>query len=196
MRLYHVNSVPAELSRVFDAPRKGNYRPPEALPDEFQHVRGHFWWPTGLVSHLLVPTLVPQFCQFTMTVRLLEKDTVVSYQSERFSSKWELPFLPPSSLEWWRKERARKAALILMKISHFDRTLRYLCWTITKYLKHAKFYLRDHHIVGPSFDRLWGVAEVAWGRVGHGGRSDREKDPPQNHDFHNNAHVSIFKCGF
>ena len=49
----------------------------------------------------------------------------MSYQSERFSSKWELPFLPPSSLEVWRKERARKAALILMKISHFDRTLRY-----------------------------------------------------------------------
>ena len=42
-----------------------------------------------------------------------------------FLSKWELPFLPPSSLELWRKERARKAALILMKISHFDRTLRY-----------------------------------------------------------------------
>ena len=49
--------------------------------------------------------------------------TVVSYQNESFSSKWELPFLPPSSLELWRKERARKAALILMKNSHFDRTL-------------------------------------------------------------------------
>ena len=52
--------------------------------------------------------------------------TVVSYQNESFSSKWELPFLPPSSLELWRKERARKAALILMKNSQFDRTLRYV----------------------------------------------------------------------
>ena len=52
--------------------------------------------------------------------------TVVSYQSERFSSKWELPFLPPSSLELWREERARKAALILMKRSRFDQTLQYL----------------------------------------------------------------------
>ena len=56
---------------------------------------------------------------------------MVSYQSERFSSKWELPFLPPSSLELWRKERARKAALILMKISHFDRTLRYYMINLT-----------------------------------------------------------------
>ena len=58
---------------------------------------------------------------------MLEKllQWVVSYQSERFSSKWELPFLHPSSLELWRKERARKAALILMKNSQFDRTLRY-----------------------------------------------------------------------
>ena len=56
---------------------------------------------------------------------------MVSYQSERFSSKWELPFLPPSSLELWRKERARKAALILMKISHFDRTLQYKAPEVT-----------------------------------------------------------------
>ena len=50
----------------------------------------------------------------------------MSYQNESFSSKWEQPFLLPSSLVLWRKERARKAALILMKNSHFDRTLRYL----------------------------------------------------------------------
>ena len=42
-----------------------------------------------------------------------------------FSAKWELPLLPPSFLELWRNERARKAALILMKNSQFDRTLRY-----------------------------------------------------------------------
>ena len=34
--------------------------------------------------------------------------TVVSYQNESFSSKWELPCLSPSSLELWRKERARR----------------------------------------------------------------------------------------
>ena len=45
--------------------------------------------------------------------------------------KWQIfikmraAFLAASSLELWRKERARKAALILMKNSHFDRTLRY-----------------------------------------------------------------------
>ena len=50
--------------------------------------------------------------------------TVMSYQNESFSSKWKLPFLPPSSLELWRKESARKAALILMKNSQFDRPLR------------------------------------------------------------------------
>ena len=32
--------------------------------------------------------------------------TVVSYQNESFPSKWELPCLPPSSLELWRRERA------------------------------------------------------------------------------------------
>ena len=56
-------------------------------------------------------------------------DTVVSYQNESFSSKWELPFLPPSSLELWRELRARKAALTLMKSFHFDWTLRYLTKT-------------------------------------------------------------------
>ena len=33
------------------------------------------------------------------------RHTVVSYQNESFSSKWELPCLPPSSLELWRRER-------------------------------------------------------------------------------------------
>ena len=35
-------------------------------------------------------------------------DTVVTYQNESFSSKWELPCLPPFSLELWRKDRARR----------------------------------------------------------------------------------------
>ena len=48
--------------------------------------------------------------------------TIVSYQIESFSSKWELPsWLSPSLITRGRME-ARKAALILMKNSHFDRT--------------------------------------------------------------------------
>ena len=34
--------------------------------------------------------------------------TVVSYQNESFSSKWEQPCLPPSSLQLWRSERASR----------------------------------------------------------------------------------------
>ena len=36
------------------------------------------------------------------------KLTVVSYQNGNFSSKLELPCLPPSSLELWRRERASR----------------------------------------------------------------------------------------
>ena len=43
--------------------------------------------------------------------------TVVSYQNESFSSKWELPCLPPSSLELWRRERASR------KLSFWWKTL-------------------------------------------------------------------------
>ena len=46
---------------------------------------------------------------------------VVSYES--FSSKWELPCLPPSSLELWRKERAKRQLSfwwkILILIGHY-----------------------------------------------------------------------------
>ena len=48
--------------------------------------------------------------------------TVVSYQIESFSSKWELPsLLSPSFITQGRME-AIKAAFILMKNSHFERT--------------------------------------------------------------------------
>ena len=57
--------------------------------------------------------------------------TVVHSEIKSVSSKWELSFLLPSSLELWRKERASKAALILMKNSQFDRTLRY---SMTKFI--------------------------------------------------------------
>ena len=52
--------------------------------------------------------------------------TVGSYKSDNFSLKWELPTCshPPSSNPlFWRKEGAKQAALLLMKNSHFNRTL-------------------------------------------------------------------------
>ena len=51
--------------------------------------------------------------------------TVVSYSSENFSLKWELPICShPHSITplFWRKEGAKQAALILMKNSHFNWT--------------------------------------------------------------------------
>ena len=54
------------------------------------------------------------------------QSTVVSYQSERFPSKWELPsLLSPFFITRGRME-ARRVALILMKNSHFDRTPQYI----------------------------------------------------------------------
>ena len=69
--------------------------------------------------------------------------TVVSYQSERFSSKWELPFLPPSSHELWRKERTWKTTLILMKCSQFDRTLRSLVGSYNIFLTSHILFIRS-----------------------------------------------------
>ena len=51
--------------------------------------------------------------------------TVVSYKSEIFSLKWQLPTCshPHSSTPlFWRKEGAKQAVLISMKNSHFNRT--------------------------------------------------------------------------
>ena len=45
---------------------------------------------------------------FQNLVCVSRANTVVSYQNESFSSKWELPCLPPSSLELWRRERASR----------------------------------------------------------------------------------------
>ena len=80
---------------------------------------------------------------------LMEETNVVSYQSESFSSKWELPFLPPSSLKLWRKERAKQAALILMKNSHFDRTLRYRfsCLEIFRFCDNVRLKLQSHCVL-------------------------------------------------
>ena len=52
--------------------------------------------------------------------------TVVSYQIESFSSKWELPSLLSPFFITRGRMRASRAALILMKISHFDRTPLYI----------------------------------------------------------------------
>ena len=65
--------------------------------------------------YLALATLIPfsskdgQRCFFSRSW----SHTVVSYQNESFSSKWELPFLPPSSLELWRKERARRPLILI-----------------------------------------------------------------------------------
>ena len=48
---------------------------------------------------------------------MVVRATVLSYQNESFSSKWELPRLPPSSLELWRRERAS------MQLSFWLKTL-------------------------------------------------------------------------
>ena len=89
-------------------------------PCRVSKLKGHFLHWQGKVCSLMLPCWKPK------------SSTAVSYQNESFSSKWELSVLPPSSLELWRKERARKAALSLMKNSQFDRTVRYsvaVCWT-------------------------------------------------------------------
>ena len=50
--------------------------------------------------------------------------TVVSYQNESFPSKWELPCLPPSSIELWRRERESMQLSLwwktLILIGHYD----------------------------------------------------------------------------
>ena len=66
---------------------------------------------------------------------------VVSYQSEIFSSKWELPFLPPSSLELWKKERAKR---------HFDRTLRYLLLKMFKCKSLNNFHGKERGFINYS----------------------------------------------
>ena len=53
----------------------------------------------------------------------------MSYQNESFSSKWELPCLPPSSLELWRRERANRQLSFwwktLILIGHYGN---YVCF--------------------------------------------------------------------
>ena len=56
-----------------------------------------------------------------------QSTTVVSYQNESFSSKWELPSLLSPFLITRGRMDARRVALILMKISHFDRTPHWSC---------------------------------------------------------------------
>ena len=90
--------------------------------------------------------------------------TVVSYQNESFPSKWELPCLPPSSLELWKRERASRqlsflwktiiligpygtflSALSLLLYKLGDQRLsyklvdRYCCWSLVK-ARHESFY--------------------------------------------------------
>ena len=68
----------------------------------------HQWDLSNQIIHI---TLVSIFCiaWVPKSLTFLQvRNTVVSYQNECFSSKSELPCLPPSSLELWRRERASK----------------------------------------------------------------------------------------
>ena len=69
-------------------------------------------WPQSVKNIKLPFQFLNKNAQVSVSIDLT---TVVSYQNESFSSKWEQPLLLPSSLELWRKERAEKAALILIK---------------------------------------------------------------------------------
>ena len=87
---------------------------------------GHFF---NLDSKLENPIKIGKVAIFLKNLILLYGrkflPTVVSYQNESFSSKWELPsLLSPSFITRGRME-ARRAALILIKNSHFDRTPQY-----------------------------------------------------------------------
>ena len=106
------------LLALFDT---NNWTPPTVLalgPWNFQHslpmvwgwsAREDFWIPP------LQPTPGSKRCLQRSSGgpsayfrAYFAKYTVVSYQNESFSSKWELPCLPPSSLELWRRERASR----------------------------------------------------------------------------------------
>ena len=102
------------------------------------------------------------FSDYFQTEHFTRKVTVVSYQNESFSSKWELPFLPPSSLELWRKERARKAALILMKNSQFDRTLRYVTFLrLEKYGQPSFLWKRSQFYRSLRYSSNWNERRVS-----------------------------------
>ena len=91
-------------------------------------------------------------------VKLVEKankkyfSTIVSYQIESFSSKWELPSLLPPSIIIRGRMEAIKAALILMKNSHFDRTPHYLTYC-HPWDCHAR--IQFHCIVSMEYDIHW-----------------------------------------
>ena len=74
------------------------------------------WWKDIIVGvTLLLQTAVSLFT--VVISHLVGQRTVVSYQSERFSSKWELPSLFSPFFITRGRMGARRAALILMKIS-------------------------------------------------------------------------------
>ena len=57
----------------------------------------------------IISSVRPFFLIFSQLKLILwNQHTVVSYQNESFSSKWELPCLSPFSLELWRRERASR----------------------------------------------------------------------------------------
>ena len=84
-------------------------------------------WPGGprIPSRTTDTNLDCVFVKPFFGCRKWQTNTVVSYQNESFSSKWELPCLPPSSLELWRRERASRQLSFwwktLILIGHYGR---------------------------------------------------------------------------
>ena len=78
----------------------------------------------------------------------MAKNTVMSYQNKSVSSKWELPSLPQSSLELWRKERARRQLSFwwktLILIGHYG---------IVIHRKVFPSWVHLSYILGPRFVR-------------------------------------------
>ena len=85
-------------------------------------------WPNRLLVFAHQPLY--SFFHSQQSQLMLALPTVVSYQIESFSSKWELPSLLSPSFITQGRMGASKAALILMKNSHFDRTPQYMYYKI------------------------------------------------------------------
>ena len=73
----------------------------------------------------------------------------MSYQNESFSSKWELPCLPPSSLKLWRRERASK------QLSFWRETLIFIGHYSIHQINIFSFKSKKYIGLGPTFHQLW-----------------------------------------
>ena len=106
------------------------------------------WSPEASELTQRVCKLLYEYCQLCITdvictLLLCHNSslTMVSYQNESDSSKWEVPFLPPSPLELWGKERARRQlsfwwnTLILMR--HYSNRIPFRAKNYTRTRYHS-----------------------------------------------------------